>query len=64
MVVSGPGFLFAEFGRRGIIGGLCTLLGYFHIANGLVIGIQLLVIVLCILFPIPQFLPNLVMGPQ
>ena len=30
----------------------------------IVIGIQLLVIVLCILFPIPQFLPNLVMGPQ
>lgn len=30
----------------------------------IVIAIQLTVIVLCILFPIPQFLPNLVMGPQ
>ena len=30
----------------------------------IVIGIMLTVIVLCILFPIPQFLPELVMGPM
>ena len=30
----------------------------------IVIGIMLIVIVLCILFPIPQFLPDLVFGPM
>lgn len=30
----------------------------------IVIGIMLTVIVLCILFPIPQFLPELIMGPM
>jgi hypothetical protein len=30
----------------------------------IVIGIMLAVIVLCILLPIPQFLPELIMGPM